>query len=211
MQMLTKIDSFALQHVEEHSSDYFKNIVLGAFGSSDTLINVEKDVYDWVIKVLSRKLSSREALRHFSNQMRKEGFPYDTDMILSTLISEHYSWGKWKYEMETLKQFDAHYTKDFRKTIGISENDVLIFKLVSKFGCEHCKNIWVHKDGTPRLYLEEFVRSQPSNYDKKPKEWQPQIGPIHFGCTESGIEVARLGVTNLVYPNIFERGVNGAA
>jgi len=45
-------------------------------------------------------------------------------------------------------------------------------------------------------------------YPTIPKsEWKVQLRIIYLDCNEAGIEVARSGIANIVYPKIFDYGV----
>ena len=207
MQQLTKIDSYAIQHAENRPQQYFADLMRKAFKSPQDLICEEKEIYDWTMKVLTNKIAPREAVRHFANYMRKKGHPYDAGIVLATVIGEHSCWGEWQYQMENVKRFGLNYSYDFREKMKITETEILVYKIVYLYGCNQCKRIWLHKDCTPRLYTEKFVRSQSSNYGQKAKDWRPQIGLMHPGCTDSGIALAISGVTDLTYPRIFDYGV----
>ncbi|MCX6141825.1 MAG: hypothetical protein NTZ35_01260 [Ignavibacteriales bacterium] len=205
MPEMTKIDSYAMQHAREYGHDCFIRLLLhSSFKFPETLIDEEEEIYRWVIKAILQRQGSRTVGRLLANQMRRKGYNCDFELVAGTLIGEHYSWGQWRYQIESVRTHSTYYSDEFIKKKGIRKEDLLVYKLVYKYGCKHCRQIWLHKDGTPKLYTEDFVRNQSTNYDKKPNEWKPQIGLVHPGCTEGGIKIARLGIDNLTYPKIFD-------
>jgi hypothetical protein len=66
--------------------------------------------------------------------------------------------------------------------------DPLVYKIVAKTACKHCKRIWGKSD-SPRYYRMSEVAANPSNEGIKAANWQAQVGTIHPNCTEAGLLV----------------------
>jgi hypothetical protein len=66
--------------------------------------------------------------------------------------------------------------------------DPLVYKIVARTACKHCKRIW-GEASSPRYYRLSEIAANPSNEGLKADTWQAQIGPIHPNCTEGGLLV----------------------
>jgi hypothetical protein len=206
---MTKIDLYTIEHIKQNAHGYLTPILHDQLIDDPIkeLSEEENEINKWIIEGIMNKSSANDVGRKLGNIMRTMGYNRDYERVARTLMGEHYSWGHWQYQMETVKKFGTNYTDQFKKKMKIEETDILVYKLSSKSACKRCHKIWAHEDGTPKLYTEKYLRSQESNYGKPKSRWKPQIGLMHPNCSESPLIVARLGTTNIVYPKIFDYNV----
>lgn len=66
------------------------------------------------------------------------------------------------------------------QVVGL-EGDELVYKIPRENACEHCKELHLNSDGSPKVYKLKDVMGN-SNYGSAPYAWGFTIGPVHPYC-----------------------------
>ncbi len=55
-------------------------------------------------------------------------------------------------------------------------------KRVAPGACSTCQKLYTNSDGSPKIFTEEELRANGTNFKRKQKEWLPVIGSTHPNC-----------------------------
>ncbi len=203
---LTKPLLYAIDNAKRMTHGFLSPLANQVGDNMEKELRAEEDlIARRVIASHAMKTNPFVSGRLLGNEDRKQGFLRDTMRVMRTRTLSDYSIGKYMYEKDVIAKLPPKYD-DVK---GASPNDVLVYKTTNKNSCSTCQRLYTHKNGVPKLYKLKDLEAAESNYGKPVSGWTAQIELVHPNCSgEGGIQIARQGVTDLIYPNIFKMGVS---
>jgi hypothetical protein len=63
-------------------------------------------------------------------------------------------------------------------------NDPYVYKvpIEDERLCKSCRNAYLNKDGSPKIFRLSELEANGSNIGLKPNEWKPTLGQLHLNC-----------------------------
>lgn len=195
---LSMTDKFAIAASMRQANGYLsptiENVIQGGLKS----LYAEEDE---VLRMMGYALSERQhpflSGRLIRNELTKQGYSRDFERVARTQTVEFFNRGAWGEMTNKMQEF------------GIDTKDAEVYRIPSPASCEHCKNLALHSDGTPKRYKYATIAANGDNRGLKPDNWKPVIGSVHPNCRCSPWYRVIPGVTDLTYNKIFSHKVVG--